>query len=403
MIKRLLLVGVLVATAAFAQSQVLNKLFGVYEDQSGNYHFMNADAVTAAFSNVGGTLSGFDSHFVTASTIDRNGEYYYIGVDSSSTKKLLKIDLNTGDVVGSTSLSSLVSEGRMELHYHNGSNKLYGLNLLSGNDNAQIVEIDTTTGLLGVIKSIGNVDSKINGSGALDEVGNRFFFNAADEFSDFKMYIVNLTDSTSQSKPYSTALLIPPFEMEYDPINGKLYGLVRTDQGTYYFAEISSNTALVTNLNNLNGVEGLFTGSATIDPVGRRYFFTGFDDQNKKRLYVLNIEDGEIIANPEITADPVLYGVDLEYMFWGVIGQEEHAVQQLQVYPNPADDLVWFNIPFQGQLQVELYDMMGKMVSSETYTTPGLNKVNVSSLPQGIYNIRASNGNKFYAGSIVVK
>lgn len=402
MIRKLLFVGFFIYVSGIANAQILNHLFGVYEDQSHDYHFITVDQSDASFSNIGDTL-GFESHFITASAIDRNHEIYYVAVDSMGTKQLLHIDLNTGNVLGKSILDFTVSEARMEFHYHNGKNKLYGLNLLSGNDNAKIVEIDPATGNLGIIKSIGNVDSKINGSGALDELGNRFFFNAADEFSDFRMYIVNLNDSTSIGKPYSTSLLIPPLEMEYDPINGKLYGLVRNDQGVYYFSEISSNTALVTQIDNVNHMTGIFTGSATIDPVGRRYFFTGFDDEGKKRLYIINIDNGEVIAKPEITADPILYGIDLEYMFWGVIGQEESQIQKMQVYPNPADDIVWFDIPFQDELNVEIYDMIGKIAIAQVYTTPGLNRINVSNLPQGIYNIRAGNGNKFYAGSIVVK
>ncbi len=403
MMKRLLTVCFLIGAYSAGYTQVLNKLFGVYEDQSNNYHFMNVDIGNAAFNNVGPTLSGFESHFTTASTINRNHEIYYLAVDSSGAKRLLQIDLNTGNIVGNTILSSSVSEGRMEFHYHNGKNKLYALNLLSGNDNANVVEIDPSTGTLGLIKSVVNVNSKINGSGALDELGNRFFFNAADEFSDYKMYIVDLDDSTVIGKPYSTSLLIPPFEMEYDPINGKLYGLVRNNQGVYYFSEISSNTALVANIDNINHLSVPFTGSATLDPIGRRYFFTGNDDEGKKRLYIVNIEDGEVVASPEITANPILYGVDLEYMFWGVIGQEERQVEQLQVYPNPADDVVWFNIPFRNKLQIEVYDMMGKMVLSQTSITPGLNRIDVNNLPQGIYNLRADDGSKLYATKVIVR
>lgn len=405
MIKRLLSFCVLAGISTLTQGQeVYNKLFGVYEAQDSTYHLMQANNDAGSFTDVGTALAGIDVHFTAASTVDRNNDIYYVcATDTGGTKKLYGIDLNTGNILTSPNLDFTVSEGRMELHYHNGKNKLYGVNLQSGNDNALVVEVNPTTGGVSTVKSISNVNSKINGSGALDEVGNRFFFNAADEFSDFKMYVVNLDDSTSVGKPYSTALLIPPYEMKYDPIDGVLYGLVRNDNGQYYFSKISSNTALVTQIDNINHMSGIFIGSAALDAIERRYFFLGFDDESKKRFYTVNVENGEVISSPEVTSNPLLYGVDLEYMFWGLSEVGENKVQPLQVYPNPADDVVWFNIPFQGTLQVDVHDMMGKTVSSQTFTNPGLNRVDVSNLPQGIYNIRAGSGDKFYAGSIVVK
>lgn len=402
---KLVLSIILLGLASAIQAQdALNKLYGVYSEQSGDYWFINPDISSAAVTHLGNNLP-INEHFISASAISRNHEIYYLAAeDTGGVKRLYHINLEDGSIGVSPTLDVTVSDGKLELQYNNGNNKLYGLNLQSGNDNANIVEIDPSTGIFTLIKTINPVDSKMNGSSTIDEVGNRYFFNGADEFADFRLYTVDLDSGLVLSQPgYSGALLSPPFALEYDPIGDKLYGLNRDDNGLYHFAKISINTALVTNMGVLGGMSGIFTGSSTFDPIGRRYFINGFDIDGKKRLYIINVDDGDIIEKPEYAITPFNYSMDLEYMFQGVIGLDENEQLPLQVYPNPATDKVWFNIPFGGTLQVQVYDMLGKQMLSQNFSKPGLNTIDVSGFTDGIYSIRAVEGNIQYSGLIVVK
>ncbi len=64
------------------------------------------------------------------------------------------------------------------------------------------------------------------------------------------------------------------------------------------------------------------------------------------------------------------------------------------IYPNPMDDIL--NILINSPVSIEVYDITGKLVIKvkETQTTKGLNQLNVSLLPAGIYNLSVTyNGN----------
>lgn len=402
--KAILSLLVLFTSLSIQAQQVLDKLYGVYSDQADSYHFINPDISSAAVTNIGSVLPITD-HFLSASALNRNSKVYFLGAeDTAGVKRLYQINLEDGSIMASPALDQSVSDGRLELQYNNGNNKLYGLNLKSGDDDANIVEINPATGVLSLIKTINPVDSKINGSSTIDEINNRYFFNGADEFADSRLYTVDLDSGVILSQPgYSGALLSPPFEMEYDPINEKLYGLNRDDNGVYHFASISINTALVTNLDVIGGMSGIFSGSSSFDPINRRYFVNGFDTDNKKRLYVIDVDAEDGISEAEYSVSAFNYSMELEYMYQGIIGVEENELLPLQVYPNPASDNIWFDIPFTGSLQVEVYDMMGKLMLSKTLNRPGLNKLAVSGFTPGMYSIRASEGFKNYSGLVVVQ
>jgi hypothetical protein len=61
---------------------------------------------------------------------------------------------------------------------------------------------------------------------------------------------------------------------------------------------------------------------------------------------------------------------------------------ELEVYPNPFTDHLYFTIPYAGyNLQVRFVDMAGKVVKylNKTITTPGLKEIRMNDLPQGMY------------------
>ena len=63
------------------------------------------------------------------------------------------------------------------------------------------------------------------------------------------------------------------------------------------------------------------------------------------------------------------------------------------MYPNPTTGLL--NISFDnmsdaGACSVEIYDALGRLLSSETVSTSGSHSMDISAYPEGLYIVRVS-------------
>ncbi len=74
----------------------------------------------------------------------------------------------------------------------------------------------------------------------------------------------------------------------------------------------------------------------------------------------------------------------------------------LQIYPNPARDLVYFNIPEAHkatELQIEIIDASGRLIRQIVTSS---NSLDISDLSQGIYYIRAISGSIIYHSKLLI-
>ena len=80
------------------------------------------------------------------------------------------------------------------------------------------------------------------------------------------------------------------------------------------------------------------------------------------------------------------------------VGVETHAMSSPHLYPNPANDVL--NITLTDARHVEIYDLMGKMVLSESNPNA---PINISSLPQGVYIVKIFAENECYTEKFIKK
>ena len=78
--------------------------------------------------------------------------------------------------------------------------------------------------------------------------------------------------------------------------------------------------------------------------------------------------------------------------------------QDIRIYPNPVDDYCYVEIGFEfsGEAAIALHDMSGRQVQN-LKTKHQVTKINVSTLPQGIYIVTAKTENKIMNTKIVKK
>ena len=77
----------------------------------------------------------------------------------------------------------------------------------------------------------------------------------------------------------------------------------------------------------------------------------------------------------------------------GAVSVNEGSIANLNVYPNPANSMISFNL--KADAQVSIFDITGRMVSSMNMIS-GESKCSVANLENGVYflNVRYADGKK---------
>ena len=84
---------------------------------------------------------------------------------------------------------------------------------------------------------------------------------------------------------------------------------------------------------------------------------------------------------------------DVHFLHDGVTSYEK---EDLHVYPNPVKDML--NISLTDVQNVEIYDLLGKMMFSEAHPD---SRIDVSSLPQGVYFVKIITDNDYYTEKFI--
>ncbi|MBL7895122.1 MAG: T9SS type A sorting domain-containing protein [Bacteroidia bacterium] len=86
---------------------------------------------------------------------------------------------------------------------------------------------------------------------------------------------------------------------------------------------------------------------------------------------------------------------DMIRSFTGI--KESPSTQMaLAIYPNPATNQINFIIPSQGEFEISIMDMQGRIISKHKFdnrNSINQNSINIEALAQGIYSGRITNGN----------
>jgi hypothetical protein len=119
-------------------------------------------------------------------------------------------------------------------------------------------------------------------------------------------------------------------------------------------------------------------------------------------------ESFENIADPEDGGDGKNHPerVPRLYIFYkGPAAIAEHnSVKQLHIYPNPAyTDQITVSLESDEPADIYMYDITGKMISSQSVNKTSLVSFNISKLTRGIYILKAFQDEQVYIQKLVVQ
>ncbi|MBK8845575.1 MAG: DUF4397 domain-containing protein [Bacteroidetes bacterium] len=88
-------------------------------------------------------------------------------------------------------------------------------------------------------------------------------------------------------------------------------------------------------------------------------------------------------------------------LFTGI--NEALSKSDIVVFPNPANEEIFISIPenIKGIINISLYDLTGKIIKSETETASNILKLDIQTLPSGIYGISVVAGNNHFSKRII--
>jgi hypothetical protein len=79
--------------------------------------------------------------------------------------------------------------------------------------------------------------------------------------------------------------------------------------------------------------------------------------------------------------------------------EEDETLYNLSVYPNPSEDILWFNLPVSETAQLRIFDMTGRIVSNELIQTEGqrVMSIQTNEYTSGAYILEISTDNHHQA------
>ncbi|MFD2824023.1 endonuclease [Lacinutrix iliipiscaria] len=112
---------------------------------------------------------------------------------------------------------------------------------------------------------------------------------------------------------------------------------------------------------------------------------SSFEMQRNDYLETVYLSRNPFIDNPALAT--VIWGGDDATDTWGVLlSTDEFTVNEIKMFPNPVKGQL-LNIHTQKDLQVDIYDILGKRILKSNVSANN-NKLNVSSLSKGVYLVR---------------
>jgi len=256
--------------------------------------------------------------------------------------------------------------------------------------NVDILSLESNLAEINITNASGDID----GDGDFDEIhvfGGRSFsiFNAEtgalvyDSGNDFEVItandptygaIFNASNSNNNLKNRSDNKGPEPEGVIVEEINGEFYAFILLERiGGMMVYNISdpSNPVFLEYENNRDATPG---GNEDGDLGPEGVFYVDPDDSPTA--------NGLIVISNEVSATLSIYSIDNDIL--STSDFNINATESFKIYPNPADNIIFFNTPG----NYSLYDVMGRLIQSQKNT----GSMRVDTLTEGIYVIVNENG-----------
>ena len=338
-----------------------------------------------------------------------HGNYYIQGVTATASG-LLAYNTVSDTMVFSpfTSLSN-ISEIDMS------TGKIYTLTVpMTGSVNVNEYNILTgSTILLGVINAPGVMGMVVDATAFDSNHGILYtMLSGSNGESLCRVFVRNPVFSYSSVQPLTPSPYDNLSAFCYDNENNLLFARMSThDAGGNYtgdrVAEINDSTGAVTQHGLLSGFFGFVVGSACFDQATGNYLMIGVDTANQYLMIVYDTHSNSFISGfvpggvSEIACDNYYYA-QAKYVLSSIA--EPVTCNPIAVYPVPCTDHFMISTGAQSvNGKLTLTDISGRTCKEMVLKGNSPERVDVSSLPRGIYVAHITTGGSSVTRKVVVR
>jgi hypothetical protein len=178
----------------------------------------------------------------------------------------------------------LLNAQNIDLYAINANNKMLfvKLNPFSANETV----IDTTT-----------ATSVLSESSTFDYSCHHYIFAGGNDSGSNSLFIIDTTGTILSDIPYASNTSC----FQYDMKDQALYALFIDSLSSIHLSVFDPANGNITQINSLNDVSGINSGSVTFNSNTSKYIFIGYDTNSFKRLFVINALNGVVESNGTLT------------------------------------------------------------------------------------------------------
>jgi hypothetical protein len=261
---------------------------------------------------------------------------------------------------------------------------------------SRFVEIDQDSGYVTEYSLLPNLTAVPIGGSTFDANNGRYIVNGIDSNMMERIFVIDASDGSIISDlPTTTAPFGSVIELEYNNVDDKLYGFYRDfDQETFAIVSVDLSDNSVDTVVMIPDLQFITQGASVFHQLTQTYIMYYIDTANVNRLLLVDVVNGVIAANPQISTTFTEIETDnnqfamLNYHNLTSVEEVEPKDNELNIYPNPASSIMNYDFSSEltngDDLQLEIRDLSGKLANRIPIVNSN-GSFDIGHLPSGIY------------------
>ncbi|MBL7902420.1 MAG: T9SS type A sorting domain-containing protein [Bacteroidia bacterium] len=378
------------------KAQVDSVLYGLNISISGptiapvsNIHLLRVNTTTGLLSNSAnsGSVSGMGIQ-IGNSTIDPYNKVFYLVGGSN---QIIGLDLNTGSLVSSQSLTLSNPGNLFNMYFNCGDTTIYALQTV-GMSGVYLAKVNPANGVVTTISQNAVSASLQINNVTIDPYNQVFYYFSQNTIVGVSLSTGTIVSSAPLSVPSST-VSYNYSGIFYDKSDSTLYGLALNPAlSSVYLAKFSpSGSVTIISPNSL--ASGIMVANASLDPYNKIYHFMNGNQQ----LLGVSLQTGMVLSSPTLT-NPAMNNNFFEMNYScaicpkpkqsGLTGVKENQLaDQLTIFPNPANTRLFVKLNTGTNYSAEIRDISGRLILIQNGANTNAFEIDLAQFKKGSYTL----------------
>lgn len=396
------------ALAAFTTTNAQISLVGAsVNTASGKIDLIQWDALDSLSVTVTPTL--LDGYYYATSAFDAfNSNYYITGISGDSSGLYSYNTTTETENLAVGSLYSNIAEFDMS------TGKMYNL-IMETEEYINVYEFNiytNTDSLIGTIYEPGAIGIVADAIGFDSNNGIMYYVGYTNDPA-ICLYAIPVRDTVfsytktilSTSDAFNNITCV-----NYDNVNEVIYALNDTYDSLFnftgrYIIEIDKITGDVIERGELVEFPYYVGGSSSFDQISGTFLLAAIDTVGNLKMVAFDTYTDTYVSGyiPGMVSEIVCDNSSFSKLAYGTTAIQDKPITNLNIYPNPASDILSIEHDLSGPLRVQITTTSGQLVYSEQFPTSTRIDLNITSFAPGIYLLEILSQERSVTKKIVLR